>query len=70
MQFKNSLCLKKLPTRKIPRIRNLEVRPRGHTINVPILYLESDILFHVDRDSDSRDSLIKYGISRQITAEY
>lgn len=35
------------------RGKYLDAAQGPHTINVLILYLESDILFHVDRDSDS-----------------
>ena len=43
----------KLPTRKKSRGNRCAAAQGPHTINIPIVYLELDILFYVDRDSDS-----------------
>lgn len=62
---RNFLCNSKIPFalkncllgkyrgNKYAAWKYLDAAQGPHTINVPILYLESDILFRVDRDSDS-----------------
>lgn len=76
MQFKNSICLKKIAYWENTEVINMQpgsiwMRLRGHTPSTCPSFTWNQIFCFVWIEiAIAWDSLIKYGISRQITAEY